>query len=106
MIRVLRDLWLREEGQGLAEYTLLLCLLVLTGVATMSGMASRLNNIYFRTSAGMAMASGQGALSAGPPANAGQNSSSVNSSNKKKSENDQAKVYPSPAAFEQNSPQR
>jgi Flp pilus assembly pilin Flp len=82
MIRILRGLWSREEGQGLAEYTLLLCLLVLTGVATMSGMASRINNICFRTSAGMAMASAHASLSAGSSDNASQGSSAENSVNK------------------------
>jgi pilus assembly protein Flp/PilA len=46
MGRILKRLWVEQEGQDLTEYALLVVLLALAAVAGMNALAGAINNVF------------------------------------------------------------
>ena len=68
MMKLARNLWNDESGQGLAEYALLLGLIVVGVVVLIQGMGVSIKNIFGRANSELAEAAKIGAGGGAAPA--------------------------------------
>jgi Flp pilus assembly pilin Flp len=57
MIKFLKSLWVKQEGQNLPEFALLLVLICLTAVSAMGAVAVEVNSLYCNVSTHVTSAS-------------------------------------------------